>query len=91
MPGSRAASHSRSAVKLAILDALTVAIALGYLAHQNREALVSHSATIGLATLILLAAAAATRVVIRTLSHTNTRIEAIFAEELREQPDERES
>jgi energy-converting hydrogenase Eha subunit E len=91
MPSSQAASHSRNAVKLAILDTLTVGIALGYLAHQNREALVSHSATIGLATLILVAAAAALRVVIRTLSHTDTRIEAIFADELREQPDERES
>jgi hypothetical protein len=91
MPGSQATSHGRSAVKLAILAALTAGIALGYLAHQNREALVSHSATIGLVTLILVAVAAATRVVIRTLSRANTRIEAIFVEELREQPDERKS
>jgi energy-converting hydrogenase Eha subunit E len=83
-------SHGRIAVQLAILDALTMGIALGYLAHQNRAALMSHSMAIGLATLILVAAAA-TLLVIRALSHANTRIKAIFIEELREQSDERKS
>jgi hypothetical protein len=76
MSGSHVTSHGRSAVRLANLDALTT--------------LLPHSTAIGLAALILVATAA-TLLVICTLSRANTRIGAIFIEELREQPDERKS
>ncbi len=85
MAAAYAASRSR-AVQLALLDALTAGIGLGYLAHQYREALVANSAVIGLAMLAVFAAGYLLRLATRTLFRASSRIDAIFAEELRDKP-----
>ena len=72
--------------KLALLDALTAGAALGYLAHQYREALVANSAAIGLALLFAVGLGGAVRAAARLLRQANSRVDAIFAEELREKP-----
>ena len=74
------------AVQLALLDALIAGIGLGYLANQYREALVANSATIGLALLALFAVGALIRLAARMLLRANSRIDSIFAEELRDKP-----
>ena len=74
------------AAQLALLDALIAGAGLGYLAHQYREALVANSAVIGLALLAVFAAGYLLRLAARTLLRANTRIDAIFAEELRDKP-----
>jgi hypothetical protein len=83
MAAPQLTQYDHSAVKLALLDALTAGIALGYLAHENRETLASHSSAIGLSALVLVGAIAALRVVVRVLRRANRRVEAIFADELR--------
>lgn len=89
MPAPEVLKHNRDAIVLALLDSLTAGIALGYLAHQHREALVAHSATIGLTMVALVGAIAVLRVAVRVLGRANRRIEAIFADELRDRPGER--
>ncbi|MEV6872030.1 hypothetical protein [Amycolatopsis sp. NPDC051128] len=74
------------AIRLALLDALTVGAGLGYLAHQYREALVANSAAIGLALLFLLALGYVIRAAARVLLRAGSRVDAIFAEELRKKP-----
>jgi hypothetical protein len=74
------------AIRLALLDALTAGAALGYLAHQYREALVANSAAIGLGLLFALALGYALRTAARVLRRASSRVDAIFAEELREKP-----
>lgn len=74
------------AVLLALLDALTAGLALGYLAHQYREALVSHTGAIGVGLLLALAALAAIRAGVRQLRRANLRVGAIFEDELRDRP-----
>jgi hypothetical protein len=86
MAVTRVASSHQRAVRLALLDALTAGIGLGYLGHQYREALVANSATIGLALLVAFAAGYSIRVAARMLLRANARIDAIFAEELRDKP-----
>jgi riboflavin synthase len=86
MPAPEVLKHNRDTIVLALLDSLTAGIALGYLAHQHREALVANSATIGLTMVVLVGAIAVLRVTIRVLSRANRRIEAIFADELRDRP-----
>ena len=81
--------HNRDAIVLALLDSLTAGIAFGYLAHQHREALVAHAATIGLTTVVLIGALAVLRVSIRVLSRANRRIEGVFADVFRDRPKER--
>ena len=82
MPAPQVTEYDHSTVKLALLDALTAGIALGYLAHQNRETLVGHSATIGLSALVMVGAVSVLRVSVRVLRRANRRVEAIFADEL---------
>lgn len=77
----RVTRYGHSAVKLALLDALTADVALGYLARENREALVSHCAVIGLSALVAVGAIAVLRVGVRVLRRANRRVEAIFADE----------
>jgi energy-converting hydrogenase Eha subunit E len=80
--------HNRDTIVLALLDSLTAGMALGYLAHQHREALVAHSGTIGLTTVVLIGALTILWVSVRVLSRANRRIEAIFADELRDRSGE---
>jgi hypothetical protein len=82
MPAPQVTRYDHSAVKLALLDALTAGIALGYLAHQNRETLVAHSSAIGLSALVLIGAIAVLRVFVRVLRRAHRRVEAIFTDEL---------
>ncbi|MCR6483147.1 hypothetical protein M8542_09985 [Amycolatopsis sp. OK19-0408] len=77
------------AIRLALLDALTAGAGLGYLAHQYREALVANSTAIGLGLLCALALAGLIRVMARALRRANSRVETIFAEELRKKPSPR--
>jgi hypothetical protein len=77
------------ALQLALLDALTAGAGLGYLAHQYREALVANSAAIGLSLLLLFALGYAVRTAARVLLRAGSRVDAIFAEELRNKPSPR--
>ncbi|WP_372666857.1 hypothetical protein [Amycolatopsis kentuckyensis] len=81
--GPRATPYEPRAVRLALLDALTVGSGLGYLAHQYREALVANLAAIGLGLLLVFALGYVVRVSVRSLRRANRRMEGIFAEELR--------
>jgi hypothetical protein len=74
------------AIGLALLDALIAGAALGYLAHQYREALVANSAAIGLALLFAFGLAFAVRAGARLLRQANSRVDSIFADELRDKP-----
>lgn len=74
------------AIRLALLDALTAGAALGYLAHQYREALVANSAAIGLALLFAVGLGGVIRAGARVLRQANSRVDAIFADELRDKP-----
>jgi F0F1-type ATP synthase membrane subunit c/vacuolar-type H+-ATPase subunit K len=91
MPASQATGHGKSAVKLALLVALTAGLALGYLGHRYREALVSNAGTIGLAIVILIAAVAVVGMIVRLLTRANSRAEAIFDDELRDRGEQRKS
>lgn len=82
LPGDRA-------IRLALLDALTAGAGLGYLAHQYREALVANAAAIGLGLLFTFVLGYAIRVAVRALRRANSRVDAIFAEELRKKPSPR--
>jgi hypothetical protein len=73
-------------LRLALLDALIAGAGLGYLAHQYREALVANSAAIGLALLFAFGLAFAVRAGARLLRQANSRVDAIFADELRDKP-----
>jgi hypothetical protein len=83
--------HDRDTLVLALLDSLVAGMALGYLAHQHREALVAHSATIGLTTVVFVGAILILRVAIRVLGRADRQIEAIFADELRDRRRERKN
>ena len=69
-------------VRLALLDALTAGLGLGYLAHQYREVLVTHAATVGLILLVAAALLGVLRVAARVLRRANARVAAIFVDEL---------
>ena len=71
---------------LALLDALTAGAALGYLAHQYREALVANSAAIGLALLFAVGLGGGIRAAARLVRQANSRVDAIFADERRGKP-----
>jgi ABC-type nitrate/sulfonate/bicarbonate transport system permease component len=77
------------AVQLALLDALTAGVGLGYLAHQYREALVANSAAIGLGLLFAFVLGYAIRTAARVLLRADARVDAIFADELRDKPSPR--
>ena len=77
------------ALQLALLDALIAGAGLGYLAHQYREALVANSAAIGLGLLLLFALGYGVRAAARVLLRAGSRVDAIFAEELRDKPSPR--
>lgn len=79
----------RRVFALALLDALTVGLGLGYLAHQYREALVANSAVIAFGLLLSFAAGYVARGLVRVLSRANSRVAAIFADELRDRPSPR--
>ncbi|MEU5266919.1 hypothetical protein [Amycolatopsis sp. NPDC021455] len=83
---SRTTPPRPRAFGLALLDALTAGAALGYLAHQYREALVANSAAIGLALLFAVGFGGAVRAAARLLRQANSRVDAIFADELRDKP-----
>jgi ABC-type nitrate/sulfonate/bicarbonate transport system permease component len=72
-----------------LFDALTAGAGLGYLAHQYREALVVNSAAIGLGLLFLFALGYGVRAAARVLLRAGSRVDAIFAEELRDRPSPR--
>ena len=76
-------------IGLALLDAVTAGAALGYLAHQYREVLVANSAAIGLALLFAVGLGGAIRAAVRSLRQANSRVGAIFADELRDRPSPR--
>ncbi|MEQ0561020.1 hypothetical protein ABJI51_18200 [Amycolatopsis sp. NEAU-NG30] len=76
----------RRVVRLALLDAFTAGAGLGYLAHQYREALVANSAAIGLALLFVFVLGYLVHVAARVLRRAGSRVDAIFAEELRNKP-----
>ena len=82
----RATPSRHRAIQLALLDALVAGAGLGYLAHQYREALVANSAAIGLALLLLFALGYVIRAAARVLSRAGSRVDAIFADELRGKP-----
>lgn len=79
----------RIVIQLALLDALTAGIGLGYLAHQYREALVTHATAIGLSLLVSLAAGWLLRAVVRILRRAGARLDAIFTDELDDRPSPR--
>ncbi|WP_328451477.1 MULTISPECIES: hypothetical protein [unclassified Amycolatopsis] len=76
-------------LRLALLDAVTAGAGLGYLAHQYREALVANSAAIGLGLLLLFALGYGIRAAARVLLRAGSRMDAIFADELRDKPSPR--
>jgi predicted PurR-regulated permease PerM len=91
MPAPQIRGHGKSAVKLALLVALTAGLALGYLAHRYREALVSNAGAIGLVIVILIAAVAVVGMIVRSLTRANGNVEAIFDDELRDPGEQRKS
>jgi ABC-type nitrate/sulfonate/bicarbonate transport system permease component len=79
----RAGSSRHQAARLALLDAFTAGAGLGYLAHRYREVLVANPATIGLVLLFTFALALLIAAAVRGLRRAASRVDAIFAEELR--------
>ncbi|MEV4058158.1 hypothetical protein AB0J55_43715 [Amycolatopsis sp. NPDC049688] len=82
----RAGSSCGRATWLALLDAFTAGAGLGYLAHQYREVLVANPATIGVVLLFTFAVALLISAAVRVLRRAASRVDAIFAEELRKKP-----
>lgn len=82
MPAPETTTRSQATVKLALLDAFTAGVALGYLAHQHREALMTHSTAIGLGMVVFTAAVLLLRAGFHTLNRANRRLDAIFRDEL---------
>ncbi|GAB3152616.1 hypothetical protein GCM10027258_53870 [Amycolatopsis stemonae] len=85
----RATLPAPGALRLALLDAVTAGAGLGYLAHQYREALVANLAAIGMGLLFAFVAGYLVRASARVLRRAGRRVDAIFAEELREKPSPR--
>jgi hypothetical protein len=85
----RVSSSRDRAARLALLDAFTAGAGLGYLAHQYREVLVANPATVGLVLLFTLTLALLIASVVRALRRAASRVDAIFAEELRKKPSPR--
>jgi len=86
---ARPAPPESRLLRLALLDALIAGAGLGYLAHQYREALVANLAAIGLGVLLALALGYLVRTAVRLLRRANSRVDTIFAEELRTKPSPR--
>ena len=85
-----AATSSRSrATRLALLDAFTAGAGLGYLAHQYREVLVANPATVGLVLLFTFTLVVLIGSAVRALRRAASRVDTIFAEELRKKPSPR--
>jgi hypothetical protein len=82
MRGSRAIRNKRRAGVLALADALTAGLALGYLIGENRMAVASHLAVISLVALVTLAALVALGAVIRMLNRAALRVETILRDEV---------
>lgn len=85
----RAGSSRDRAARLALLDAFTAGAGLGYLAHQYREVLVANPATIGLVLLFTSALALLIASAVRGVRRAASRVDAIFADELRKKPSPR--
>jgi ABC-type nitrate/sulfonate/bicarbonate transport system permease component len=79
----RAGPSCHRAARLALLDAFTAGAGLGYLAHQYREVLVANPATVGLVVLFTFTVALVIASAVRGLRRAASRVDAIFAEELR--------
>ncbi|WP_033290467.1 hypothetical protein [Amycolatopsis jejuensis] len=69
-------------VPLALLDALVVGLALGYLARHYRDLLVAHGAVASLAAVVAVGGAVLLRAAYRAFGTANTRLNTILAEEL---------
>ena len=69
-------------VPLALLDALAAGLGLGYLARDYRETLVSHGPVLPIAAVVGIAVIVVAYRGYRVLRSTNTRMEAIIADEL---------
>jgi hypothetical protein len=83
MPGSDTATRGRNTILLALADALTAGMALGYLIRENRAVLVSHWDVISLAVVAVVAAAALLGRLARTLGRADRQVEEILRDELR--------
>jgi hypothetical protein len=82
-----AAPSSRSqTIRLALLDAFTAGAGLGYLAHEYREVFVANPGIVGLALLFVFVLGYLVHVAARALRRAGSRVDAIFAEELRNKP-----
>ncbi|WP_410645450.1 hypothetical protein [Amycolatopsis sp. lyj-346] len=86
--GPATSSRSR-ATRLALLDAFTAGAGLGYLAHEYREVVVANPGIIGLTLLLVFASGYLVRMALRALRRANSRIDAIFADELGKKPSPR--
>jgi hypothetical protein len=82
MRSSRTTRKGPRADALALADALTAGLALGYLADENRATIAAHLGLVSLVTLVALAAAVALGAVIRTLNRAASRVETILLDEL---------
>ncbi|SFO83581.1 hypothetical protein [Amycolatopsis rubida] len=69
-------------VPLALLDALAAGLGLGYLARDHRDALISHGPVLSIAAVVGIAVIAVAYRGYRVLRRTNTRMEALIADEL---------
>lgn len=83
MPGSDTATRGRNAILLALADALTAGMALGYLIRENRAVVVSHWGVISLAAVTAAAAVALLGRLVRTLDRADRQLENILRDELR--------
>ncbi|UKD59117.1 MULTISPECIES: hypothetical protein [Amycolatopsis] len=69
-------------VPLALLDALAAGLGLGYLARDYRNTLVSHGPVLSIAAVVGIAVIVVAYRGYRVLRSTNSRMEAIIADEL---------
>ncbi|MEV0066172.1 MULTISPECIES: hypothetical protein [unclassified Amycolatopsis] len=73
-------------VRLALVDALAIGIAVGFLGRHYRDALVEHAGVISFGVLVVVAAGVLVRLVVRNLRRASGRQDAILVDELPRRP-----
>ncbi|MFF4596121.1 hypothetical protein [Amycolatopsis sp. NPDC001319] len=76
-------------VRVALVDAVAVGIAVGFLARHYREVLLAHAGVISLGVLVVVAAGVLVRLATRSLRKASGRLDAILLDELPPRPSPR--